>query len=113
MAEAGAAARRIAGGRSPGPRPGAGPDEVGRWAGDFNRMADSLEATVARLEAAQHQNRPFVADVAHELRTPLTALVAEASLIEGQLDALPSDGPPRRRAAGRATSAGCGPSWTT
>ena len=34
-------------------------------------MADSLEATVARLEAAQQQNRRFVADVAHELRTPL------------------------------------------
>jgi two-component system sensor histidine kinase MtrB len=37
-----------------------------------------------------------VADVAHELRTPLTALVAEASLIERDLDALSPDA---RRAA--------------
>jgi two-component system sensor histidine kinase MtrB len=54
-------------------------------------MADSLEGTVVRLEAAQHQNRRFVADVAHELRTPLTALVAEASLLEGVTPAMPPD----------------------
>ena len=96
VAEAGAAARRIASGDLAARVPERGSDEVGRWAADFNRMADSLEQTVGRLETAQHQNRAFVADVAHELRTPITALVAEASLIEGQLDGLPPDG---RRAA--------------
>ncbi len=96
VAEAGTAARRIASGDLGARVPEGGTDEVGRWAADFNRMADSLERTVARLETAQHQNRAFVADVAHELRTPLTALVAEASLIEGQLDALSPD---TRRAA--------------
>ena len=69
---------------------------MARWAEDFNRMADSLQTTVTRLEEAQGQNRRFVADVTHELRTPLTALVAEASLLEGSLDGLPPDG---RRAA--------------
>jgi len=59
-------------------------------------MADSLEATIARLQAAQQQNRRFVADVSHELRTPLTALVAEASIIEAGLDHLEPDA---RRAA--------------
>ena len=59
-------------------------------------MADSLETTVGRLEAAQQQNRRFVADVAHELRTPLTALVAEASLIESGSTGMPPDA---RRAA--------------
>jgi two-component system sensor histidine kinase MtrB len=96
VAEAGTAARRIASGDLGARVPERGTDEVGRWAADFNRMADSLEGTVARLEAAQQQNRAFVADVAHELRTPLTALVAEASLIEGQLDGFSPDG---RRAA--------------
>ena len=96
VADAGSAARRIAAGDLGARVPERGADEVGRWAADFNRMADSLEQTVVRLEASQVQNRAFVADVAHELRTPLTALVAEASLIEGDLAALP---PGARRAA--------------
>jgi len=96
VAEAGRAARRIAGGDLSARVPERGRDEVGRWAGDFNRMADTLEATVVRLEAAQRQNRQFVADVAHELRTPLTALVAEASMLEAGLASLPPDS---RRAA--------------
>lgn len=96
VAEAGRAARRIAGGDLATRVPERGSDEFGRWAAEFNRMAASLEITVASLEAAQAQNRRFVADVAHELRTPLTALVAEASLIEGSLPSLPPDG---RRAA--------------
>jgi two-component system sensor histidine kinase MtrB len=96
VTEAGRAARRIAGGDLAARVPEGGRDEVGRWAAEFNRMADSLEATVGRLEAAQQQNRRFVADVAHELRTPLTGLVAEASLLEAQLGAMPPD---TRRAA--------------
>jgi signal transduction histidine kinase len=90
------AAGRIAAGDLGARVPEGGDDEFGRWAAEFNRMAGSLEATVASLEAAQLQNRRFVADVAHELRTPLTALVAEASLIEGGLDGLSPDA---RRAA--------------
>lgn len=93
---AGRAARRIAAGDLGARVPEGGRDEFARWAAEFNRMADSLEATVASLEAAQQQNRRFVADVAHELRTPLTALVAEASLIESGLRDLSPDA---RRAA--------------
>src|SRR4029078_5578849 len=66
-------------------------DEFGRWADRFNRMADSLEDTIVRLEAAQAQNRRFVPDVSHELRTPVAALVAEASLLRDHLGALPGD----------------------
>ena len=107
------AARRIADGRPRRPRPGRGRDELARWAEDFNRMADSLQATVSRLEDAQGQNRRFVADVAHELRTPLTALVAEASLLEGSLDGLPPDGRRAARAPGRRCRAACACSSTT
>jgi len=96
VAAAGAAARRIGGGDLSARVPEEGRDEFGRWATEFNRMADSLETTVARLETAQRRNRDFVADVSHELRTPLTALVAEASLIEPGLDRMAPDA---RRAA--------------
>jgi two-component system sensor histidine kinase MtrB len=52
-------------------------------------MAAALAETIGRLEAAEAQNRRFVADVAHELRTPVAALVAEASILRDHLDALP------------------------
>jgi signal transduction histidine kinase len=54
-------------------------------------MAAALAETIGRLEAAQTQNRRFVADVAHELRTPLAALVAEASILREHLGELPPD----------------------
>jgi two-component system sensor histidine kinase MtrB len=64
-------------------------DEFGIWADRFNRMTDTLAESIRRLEAAQHQNRRFVADVSHELRTPLTALVAEASIVREHIDEMP------------------------
>jgi two-component system sensor histidine kinase MtrB len=96
IASGSAAASRIAAGDLAARLPVQGRDEFAAWAREFNRMADSLQATVASLEASQQQNRRFVADVSHELRTPLTALVAEASIIEAGLDGLEPDA---RRAA--------------
>jgi signal transduction histidine kinase len=90
------AAARIAGGDLSARVPVGGADEFARFAAEFNRMADSLASTVARLERSESQNRRFVADVSHELRTPLTALVAEASIIEAGL----ADLPPNARRAG-------------
>jgi two-component system, OmpR family, sensor histidine kinase MtrB len=89
--EASRAAQRIERGDLSARVPVTSSDEFGQWADRFNRMADSLEDTILRLEAAQTQNRRFVADVAHELRTPVAALVAEASLLGGHLDALPPE----------------------
>ena len=89
--EASRAAERIERGDLSARVPVTSTDEFGRWADRFNRMADSLEETIVRLEAAQTQNRRFVADVSHELRTPVAALVAEASLLRDHLAALPPD----------------------
>src|SRR5205814_5569340 len=50
-------------------------DELGRLAGDFNRLAETLE----RNETLR---RRFMADVSHELRTPLTVLSAELEAME-------------------------------
>ena len=88
---AGRAAARIADGQLDARVPTTSRDEFGTWATEFNRMADTLEATIERLRSAESRNRRFVADVAHELRTPLTALVAEASLLRGELGPLPPD----------------------
>ena len=94
--EAGRTAERIERGDLLARVPVTSHDEFGAWADRFNRMTDTLAESIRRLEAAQHQNRRFVADVSHELRTPLTALVAEASIVREHLSELP---PESRRAA--------------
>jgi two-component system sensor histidine kinase MtrB len=66
-------------------------DEFGAWADSFNRMAASLEASIAGLQEARDRERRFVADVSHELRTPLTALVGEAGLLKEHFDSLPPE----------------------
>jgi two-component system, OmpR family, sensor histidine kinase MtrB len=93
--EASVAAERIARGDLSARIPVTSRDEFGTWAEQFNEMAETLGDTIARLRAAQTQNRRFVADVSHELRTPVAALVAEASILREHLDTLP---PESRRA---------------
>ena len=109
--EAGRTAERIERGDLLARVPVTSHDEFGSWADRFNRMTDTLAETIRRLEAAQHQNRRFVADVSHELRTPVTALVAEASIVGRAPRRLPPRDAARRRAAGRRTSGGCG-TWS-
>ena len=52
-----------------------GPDD------ELGRLAMTLDAMLARLEASFARERRFVADAAHELRTPLTALKSRLDVV--------------------------------
>lgn len=70
-------------------------DEVGRLAGEFNRMTEQLQSTIgalqaerdklvvalAKLEQSESSRRQLVADASHELRTPIAC-------IQGTVEAL-------------------------
>ncbi|HEX5514966.1 MAG TPA: ATP-binding protein, partial [Gammaproteobacteria bacterium] len=50
-------------------------DELGRLAGDFNRLAGTLERN-------EQLRRVFMADISHELRTPLAVLRGELEALQ-------------------------------
>lgn len=60
--------------RSRVPRPGLG--------GEFDELADTLNALVARLEAVESTRRRMLADLAHEMRTPLATLEAHLEALQ-------------------------------
>lgn len=56
---------------------------------EIQKLADTFDAMLARLQAAFEQQRNFVMDVSHELRTPLTGLRGniDVQLMRKELDA--------------------------
>ena len=48
---------------------------------ELGQLADVLNSTFARLEAAFERQRQFTADAAHELRTPLAVIISEAQTV--------------------------------
>ena len=52
--------------------------QAARTDDELGRLADVLNSTFARLEAAFSRQRQFTADAAHELRTPIAVLISEA-----------------------------------
>jgi signal transduction histidine kinase len=52
--------------------------EVAAVARGFNRMAENVEAAVARLRAEKEDRQAFIDDLTHELRTPITSIVGFA-----------------------------------
>jgi two-component system sensor histidine kinase MprB len=60
-----------------------GTDEIGRLAGRFNAMLDTIEGSQAALASSVAAQRQLVADASHELRTPVSSLRTDIeSLLE-------------------------------
>lgn len=50
------------------------PDEIGRLAAAFSRMAERIQSQVEHIKAQDEMRREMVANVSHDLRTPLTSM---------------------------------------
>lgn len=57
-------------------------DEVGRLAGNFNRMAAAVESHVDTLQEQNRRQKLFIGAVTHELKTPLTSLLLNVNTLE-------------------------------
>ena len=56
-------------------------DEIGALAGDFNLMAEAVEARIAELMETAERQRLFIGGVTHEFKTPLTALLPHTRML--------------------------------
>ena len=71
----------IAGGVYDHPIAGAGEDEVGELAEDFNRMAGAVQEKVAQLQEEAQRRTWFMLALTHELKTPMTAIKGNAQTL--------------------------------
>jgi two-component system, OmpR family, sensor histidine kinase MtrB len=84
-------AERLADGRLQERMTPKGEDDLARLAASFNKMAESLQRQIRRLEELSRIQRRFVSDVSHELRTPLTTVrMAADVLYEARTDFEPA-----------------------
>ena len=51
-----------------------GADEIGALGRAFNEMAESIEAGVEKIKAAEQQRSDLIAGISHDLRSPLTSI---------------------------------------
>jgi signal transduction histidine kinase len=82
LRELGTVASQMSGGDLSTRAPVRSRDEIGHLAGQFNQMAERLEASFAELAAERDTLRRFIADASHELRTPITALKSFNELMQ-------------------------------
>jgi len=59
-------------------------DEVGQLSAEFNRMADTLEETIAQMTQTMERQEEFMGSFAHELKTPMTSIIGYADLLRSQ-----------------------------
>ena len=58
-----------------------GNDEVAALSRQFNKMSDSVEQNIMRLEDYAKSRDDFVANFSHELKTPMTSIIGYADLL--------------------------------
>jgi HAMP domain-containing protein len=61
-----------------------GRDELSELAGDFNRMADTVEAGMEKLREKTERQQTFINDLSHELKTPITSILLNAETLLGR-----------------------------
>lgn len=76
------AAERIAGGSYSQRVSVRSSDEVGKLAGNFNRMAAAVETHVDTLREQNQRQKLFIGAVTHELKTPLTSLLLNVNTLK-------------------------------
>jgi two-component system sensor histidine kinase MtrB len=59
-----------------------GADELAELTATVNRMAESLQTSMAAMDRMRADARRFAADVSHELRTPLSTLTAVVEVLD-------------------------------
>lgn len=59
-------------------------DEMGQLTEDFNKMANSLEENITKLEESVKTREDFIAAFSHELKTPLTAIIGYADMLRSR-----------------------------
>ena len=58
-----------------------GHDELAELAGDFNSMADAVEANVSKLNEKSVRQQTFINDLSHEMKTPVTSILLSAETL--------------------------------
>jgi len=64
------------------------PDEFGRLASTFNKMAGTIESNIDELKRTDDLRRELVANVSHDLRSPLGSVKAHLETIQMKFDSL-------------------------
>ncbi len=59
-----------------------GKDEIGEFAGNFNAMADSVQAHIQKLSDITEERQRFIDNLAHEMRTPITAIMGYGEFLK-------------------------------